>query len=276
MIVDVVGLEENMIAEPSWPEIPNVRIYPDQPQGISRDDGQWVLGHKEFRYAIVPEHEGELILPELTVHWWDTVNKRQQTAFLPAHVLKVQASAMLPLPQQLPVMPDAADAIAGDSTGARAGHARYWRLLAILFAVLWLLTLLAAWRIRGQRELAVNGNAPSRSENESLLLGRLKRSCERGDASQARQALAIWLSRYGPDGMSGSLLEFASELEHETLRASVYAMDSDGFRPDTEVTWNSRQFCKQFEAWRKSWRSAAAAQKAPATDLYARENRRGG
>jgi hypothetical protein len=277
VIVDVVGLEENMIAEPGWPEIPNVRIYPDQPQGISRDDGQWVLGHKEFRYAVVPEQEGELILPELTVHWWDTVNKRQQTAFLPAHVLKVQASAMLPLPQQLPVIPGAASPIAGDSTGGPAGHEpRYWRSLAILFAVLWLLTLIAAWRIRGQRELAVNGNVSLQSENESLLLGRLKRSCERGDAGQARRALSIWLARYGPEGMSGSLLEFASGLGQESLRTSVYAMDSDGFRPDTEVTWNSRQFWKQFETWRKSWRSSAAAHKASVTDLYAKENRRAG
>ena len=64
VIVDAVGLEENMITEPDWPEISHARIYPDQPQGISRDDGQWVLGHKEFRYAVVPEKEGELVLPE--------------------------------------------------------------------------------------------------------------------------------------------------------------------------------------------------------------------
>jgi len=69
IIIDAVGLEENMIAEPVWPELPGARIYPDQPQGISRDDGEWVLGHKEFRYAVVPEQEGELVLPELTVEW---------------------------------------------------------------------------------------------------------------------------------------------------------------------------------------------------------------
>ncbi len=59
VIVNALGLEENMIAEPVWPEIANVRIYPDQPQGISRDDGLWVMGTKEFRYAVVPEQEGE-------------------------------------------------------------------------------------------------------------------------------------------------------------------------------------------------------------------------
>ncbi|MBT8072847.1 MAG: hypothetical protein HKP21_03975, partial [Xanthomonadales bacterium] len=41
VILDAVGLEENMLEEPVWPQIPATRIYPDQPQGISRDDGEW-------------------------------------------------------------------------------------------------------------------------------------------------------------------------------------------------------------------------------------------
>ena len=103
-----------MITEPAWPEIPNARIYPDQPQGISRDDGQWVLGHKEFRYAIVPEQEGELVLPELKVHWWDTVNNRQQTAVLPAKRIEVQASAVTPVAQPEAVVSDTPAVMAGN------------------------------------------------------------------------------------------------------------------------------------------------------------------
>ncbi|MBT8076588.1 MAG: BatD family protein, partial [Gammaproteobacteria bacterium] len=80
VILDAVGLEENMLEEPVWPQIPATRIYPDQPQGISRDDGEWVLGHKEFRYAVVPEEAGELVLPELRLNWWDTVSNQQRTA----------------------------------------------------------------------------------------------------------------------------------------------------------------------------------------------------
>ena len=96
VIIDAVGLEENMIVEPAWPELPDARIYPDQPQGITRDDGQWVLGHKEFRYAVVPEKEGELVLPELKVEWWDTKNNQARTARLAAHTVFVQPSSLVP------------------------------------------------------------------------------------------------------------------------------------------------------------------------------------
>ncbi len=276
VIVDAVGLEESMITEPVWPEIPNARIYPDQPQGITRDDGQWVLGHKEFRYAVVPEQEGELILPELKVHWWDTVNDRQQTAVLPAKVLQVQASAVASLPQPLPLAPDSSGLITDDSSTALISHEPgYWRWLAILFALLWLLTLAAAWRMRGgHRERAVNAAGSAQSEDESQILKQLKRCCEISDSGQARQALANWLAQFGPHcSASGSLLEFAAGLEDQALRASVYAMDSTGYRQDQEVSWDSKQFWKQFEAWRKSWKAATAAEKPPITDLYAKENR---
>src|SRR5210317_746221 len=107
VIIDAVGLEENMIVEPAWPEVADARIYPDQPQGITRDDGNWVLGHKEFRYAVVPEKEGELVLPELRVEWWDTQNNRARTAVLAAQAIKVQPSALVPLPAQTPLAPGA-------------------------------------------------------------------------------------------------------------------------------------------------------------------------
>ena len=74
----------------------NARIYPDQPQGISRDDGQWVLGHKEFRYAVVPEQAGELVLPEIRLDWWDTTTNTLQTASLPEHRMMVAASVLAP------------------------------------------------------------------------------------------------------------------------------------------------------------------------------------
>ena len=132
VIVDAVGLEENMITEPHWPAISNARIYPDQPQGISRDDGKWVLGHKEFRYAVVPEKEGELVLPELTVHWWDTVSDRQRTSVLASRVIQVQPSAVIPLPQQVHATPPA-EAIGSPRNPGDNGGIDYWRWLTFLF-----------------------------------------------------------------------------------------------------------------------------------------------
>jgi len=272
VIVDAVGLQENMITEPDWPEISHARIYPDQPQGISRDDGQWVLGHKEFRYAVVPEKEGELILPELTVYWWDTVNDRQRTSVLPSRVIQVQPSAVAPLPQQALAAPVAEAAGAARNPGGNSGPV-YWRWLTLLFAFLWLTTLAATWRRRMQNASQGSNRQTMPGEEESRLLNSLKQACNLGDTGRARQALGAWLDRFGPANASGSLLDFAADLENQSLRAGVYAMDADGFRPDSNGSWDSKQFWKQFEAWRKVWQTSSATEKPPVTDLYAKENR---
>jgi hypothetical protein len=130
-----------------------------------------------------------------------------------------------------------------------------------------------AWRMRSRRNIQSNDRQSMLSEDESLLLKSLKRACESEDSGQARRALGAWLNGFGPENSSGSLLDFAAGLDDEVLRASVYAMDSHGYRPDGNKNWNSRNFWKQFEAWKKSWKAAAAARKPPLTDLYAKENR---
>ena len=272
VIVDAIGLEENMITEPAWPEISDTRIYPDQPQGISRDDGQWVLGHKEFRYAVVPEKEGELVLPQLTVYWWDTISDQQRESVLSSQVIQVQPSAVTPLPQSAITASESTTAGGPPGAGTNGGPA-YWRWLTLLFAFLWLSTLGIAWRMRIRRTSQKIDKQSLRSEDESLLLKSLKRACDSADSGQARKALGAWLTGFGPENSSGSLLDFAAGLDDEAWRVSVYAMDSHGYRPESNENWNSSNFWKQFEAWKKAWKASAAAEKPPLTDLYAKENR---
>jgi hypothetical protein len=281
IIIDAVGLEENMIAEPAWPEVPGVRIYPDQPQGISRDDGEWVLGHKEFRYAVVPEHEGELVLPELTVHWWDTANDRQQTAVLPPHTLQVQPSVLVPTAP--PATVDSAGPVtvgmdrgmSGDSAGPG-----YWRWLTLLFAALWLSTVLLFWRQRGSRQAGVAARADeaARAVSEADLRKQLRRACERGDVTAARRALLVWLREFGP-GAGHSLLEFAVESGDPQLSAGIYAMDSSRYRPaagraaGSVESWDGSTFWSQFDSWWRAWKARQKGEKPPLTDLYATANR---
>ncbi|MBT8070392.1 MAG: BatD family protein, partial [Gammaproteobacteria bacterium] len=151
VILDAVGLEENMLEEPVWPQIPATRIYPDQPQGISRDDGEWVLGHKEFRYAVVPEEAGELVLPELRLNWWDTVSNQQRTAVLPEHRVNVLPSELNQSPSVMPLPPAVvSDVNQGYPDTMSAGRAIVWQVATGAFALLWLLTLFFYFR-RGPR-----------------------------------------------------------------------------------------------------------------------------
>jgi hypothetical protein len=276
VIIDAVGLEENMIVEPAWPDLPDTRIYPDQPQGITRDDGQWVLGHKEFRYAVVPEKEGELVLPELKVEWWDTQNNRARTAVLAAHTVRVKPSALVP-PSAQPDVSATAGAV--PEVGSGPGEPGYWRWLALLFVALWLLTLFAALAL-WKRRMSGGGMEATEAlipEQESALLTGLQKACSAGEIRPARRALQDWLREYGPVRGNGSLLEFAATSGSPEIRDSIYILDGSGFRPDSGTgsiqSWDGRAFWKNFEGWRRSYLAEARQHKPPVTDLYAMENR---
>ena len=282
VIIDAIGLEENMIVEPAWPELTGARIYPDQPQGITRDDGQWVLGHKEFRYAVVPEQEGELVLPELKVEWWDTQNNQARTAVLDAHTVFVQPSALVPPQVQTAVPTGAATEGMASSNGlGTRGEPTYWRWLALLFAVLWLLTLFVTWKQMGRKRgrKADSASGIPVTENEAGLLASLEQACKSGDIRRTRRTLQYWLRDFGPLEGNGSLLEFAATMADSVIRDSISDLDSNGFRPGTgpepEIAWNGGAFWKQFEAWRKSWLVSGRNNKPSLTDLYVIQNRTG-
>ena len=267
VLIDAVGLEENMLVEPVWPELPNARLYPDKPQGITRDDGHWVLGHKEFRYAVVPEVAGELVLPELRVDWWDMRQDRQRTAVLPAHTVQVQPSALVP-----PVAPVAGtDAMTDTRTvtpppdGARS--ARIWPAIAAAFAGLWLLTLWLWLRAaRARSNTTTSETAPAGTE--AAFLEQLKRACRASDRVAARRSLRGWLRARGVSD-DGSLLDFAAAANDAELRVAVYGLDAAGFRPAGAGDWDGRSFWRQFTAWRER-RANAVEEKRALTDLYAR------
>jgi hypothetical protein len=272
ILVDAVGLEENMLVELEWPELPGARIYPDQPQGITRDNGRWVLGHKEFRYAVVPEQEGELVLPALELPWWDTVNGVQRTARVPAHTLYVQP-ARLPVEPAAPPNPDAITISESGSDGSPAVANGYWRVLTFVFGSLWLATLVFAWWRRPVRTGPRAGRVPSAGNGkEAAVLKAMARASHGNDRQAARRYLQDWLQEWGPTG-GRSLLEFAAELENNELRESVCDLDSEGFRAGSG-TWDGKAFWRRFRAWRKGRDAGRAAVPDDPTDLYAKANRR--
>jgi hypothetical protein len=272
IIVDAVGLEENMLEEPVWPELPGTRIYPDQPQGISRDDGEWVLGHKEFRYAIVPEQPGELELPEIRLDWWDTVTHQQRTAVLPAHRLNVLPSetgpsAVLP-PTNVVAQPDIARGVPSDGAMMPAS-ALVWKIGTVAFAVLWLLTLVLYFR-RGRVKAHQSDGNGSTTPAEKELLKHFQQACQKGDASTARKDLACWVRNFAPRHLSGSMRDFGATCGDTELNAAIAELDISGFAGDSSGRWKGESLWLAFKAWQGRVEKPQTVRVGDKPDLYAR------
>lgn len=270
VILDAVGLEEHMLEEPVWPEMQNARIYPDQPQGISRDDGEWVLGHKEFRYAIVPEKAGDLLLPEVRLDWWDTVNHRQRTAILPEHKITVLPSDLAPVAAVLPVTPDGMAApvidLSGGPLGSVAG-ALLWKISTGVFALLWLLTLYFFYR-RGPTVVTQTNSNGSVSLDEKALLKQLQQACQKGNAPAARKDLAQWIRNYAPTAMRGSMRDFGESCGDQALAQSIAELDSSGFVDEGVLVWNGSALWLAFRTWQNRTAKPTKTDVGESPDLY--------
>lgn len=269
VILDAVGLEENMIEEPTWPELENARIYPDQPQGISRDNGQWVLGHKEFRYAVVPEKAGLLILPEIRVDWWDTTTNELKTAILPEHRIEVAAPdlpAEIAGSRSAVIRPEFSPSALAD-TSSVSGLQR-WRLATVVFAILWVVTLIIMMR-RSPGTMNDKVREDVVSVDEASLLTELKKACNKNDASAARNHLGRWIRRFGPEHAGGSVMAFAKEIEEHALSNAIQSFDAGEFSAQASQDWNGIEFWKAFVAWHRSMQRPKPGAE-PDPDLYAK------
>jgi hypothetical protein len=269
VIIDAVGLEENMLEEPVWPELPDARIYPDQPQGISRDDGQWVRGHKEFRYAVVPEQAGTLVLPELRLDWWDTVNDQPRTALLPQ--LEVEVAPLQLVPQTADTLAMDASAIDRGGAGGLQGATRadgFWRNAALVLAVLWIGTLVLLIRSRGTRP-GSEGAAPEPPSAEADLVKALQKACLGGDATETRRLLRRWLRLFGPSAAQASIREFAGLAGAGALRDALEQFENHGYDGAAAGSWSGASLWQAFSDWRTAQRSPRRASADGPPDLYA-------
>ncbi|GLS89727.1 hypothetical protein GCM10007916_07940 [Psychromonas marina] len=78
----------------------SLRVYPDQDQ---LDEGQangLTYAVRTIRHAIIADTEGDLILPEITLNWFNSQTNQQETATLPAQTLTI-----LPADKQAAITP---------------------------------------------------------------------------------------------------------------------------------------------------------------------------
>lgn len=253
------------------PDVPTgVKVYPDKPRTETRAEGDDLISLKELKLAIVPSVAGDLTLPEVRLHWWDTVADQERVALLPARVLQVSpaladagrsagAPSVASVAEMSPVREDA-----GTATGSRVGDASgggalpgadalirglpnptgYWPWISIGLALAWLLTL-GLW-LRERR--VTPGRRPGESsasskQPPSLHLARalVKRACATSDARAARKALLSWAGACWPTAPSRRLQGLAERLGGtgaEALLAldrSLYA--ADGKPWDGQAAW---------------------------------------
>lgn len=70
--------------------VPGFKVYPERPRVDTRiQQPGHIWGRRVESYTVIPTRDGQLEIPEITVHWWDLNRQQEVTGRLPPRALEV-------------------------------------------------------------------------------------------------------------------------------------------------------------------------------------------
>ncbi|OEO26401.1 protein BatD [Pseudomonas sp. J237] len=181
MMLNVEGLSSAQLPPLATPDVKGLRRYPDQPSLSNQVTPQGITGSREEHEALVPNQQGKVELPAITLTWWNTLTDSLEQTSIPARTLDVAANPQLTEPQ-IPVEALPPTVIQGPAVWP-------WQLSTALLGLTTFIALGLWWRAR--RLPAVSKTAQT-GPSPRTLLDELKRACQANEPNQTRQALDAW------------------------------------------------------------------------------------
>ena len=269
LVVEVIaeGATQAQMPEIPTPSIAGAQVFAEPPQYDETFSGGSPQVKLTRRYSIVPNGAGKLTVPGIKLGWWDVRSSAAKTATLPDLDLEVAAGSGN---FSANALPNATQGTTAVDVGAAAGEGmripvRAWVWMAVVFAGLWLLTLVwAVWRRRGLAPPA--RRMPTAQPGESHpppthTMADLKRALDTGSLDDVGDVL-----RGMSTPPSADLDALLSHLDSATQRDAIEQLrrarwaDGDGTQARSALR----------EAFRNgpTWRAAQKAAKQELPPLY--------
>ncbi len=220
--VSALGQLETQVPVIEPPDVAGVNIYSDMPElsRLTEEDG--IRGIRRDNYAIIGVRAGSVELPQLELPWFDLTDDTWKVATLPSATLGIVAAddAFMQTPEQTV-------AESAEPTVVTV-HSDFWRRVAEIIGVVWLLTL-AAWYLtsRPKPDEKPPAELPLHRQ-QAHALKEARKAATLADAPRVKRALLEWARIQWPQRPPRSIGELATRVEPplstalEALAASTY------------------------------------------------------
>jgi hypothetical protein len=207
--ISAKGLTGSQILPLSLKPSGDYKVYPDQAQLDEQVGSDGVTGIRRESLALVPNRQGEIVLPEISVRWWDTVNQRMQTATLEAIRLDVGPapfdstsnidSYLAPIDMADSDQNPSAQQNSVDQQSLLDNAGPSWLIQLSLALNALLLTLVVALLLKRSKQADADrakSQLSSQSDNPRLKLKQRLKAIEiaagKGDLAAVREAILVW------------------------------------------------------------------------------------
>ena len=166
-----LGITKEQLPEITLPRINGVRSYSDQADNNTIVRNGKVISQKVESFALMPQTPGTYTLPEVRIPWFNIITNRTEYATLPSHTLTVIGDPNFSPTQSTSVSvptPLVTEAEPKQLVTNPAPALHYWLITALGY-LLWLITLVIAWRLKKSRPVSVSNQVKPITQNNELL-----------------------------------------------------------------------------------------------------------
>jgi uncharacterized membrane protein len=244
--IKATGLSAGQVPPIPMAEVPGVRYYPDQTQDDSSISDQGITTVVTQSVAVVPGNTGDLILPEIRIPWWNTLENRVEYATLPEHNIQVIAAKASTSPSD--AIPELTGSDEADSDNANAAETTQSYLIPLIVSIGFNLLLLAAiigLYLSRKNQTTVTSTedtaeAEKASKEETHYLWReLKKAARDNNAQTLREMIIRWAASESGQSMT-SLAQAEVWLDDFRLSAALAELDATLYSTDDNSAFNGQ------------------------------------
>ncbi len=252
-VVRTLTLQTKGLTGSQIPEFPvatpeKIRVYPDKSVTETRTDGKTVIGLRQQSMSYIPNAAGKVIIPAVSIDWWNVVSKAQESFTLPAREIQILAG-VASSEQQEPL---------GKNTITAADNAKQpkeqvglqkepsesnkWLWGLLILGALSALVFFGFRYLNKQTKPANTSLATTHSKlNSSAILNRLGQACNDNDRRLVATLLLQLAEAEWPNNAPKSLGVLADRVENgaELIRALDKSLYADSHSNDADV-WEGR------------------------------------
>ena len=227
----------------------NFKQYPDKPQLSNKIGKHGLVAMRREKVAMIPSKSGNLVVPAITVFWWNTKTNSIQKAVILEHMIDVKAStklnaqpatpsAILPKVKQESVTPMVQKQVSNLSAQSEKIDIDLWQGGTLFFAIVWLLTVAIWWYVSSAKKkgLQEDKGVSEKPIHEKKYRKQLEHACQSGQAKEAMRLLLQWADCFFQDEKITSIAQLQGR--SPALDSAILALEVSLYGQKSEQTWD--------------------------------------
>ena len=222
-------------------ESENYTVYADQASRRNQFDGPDLVGRLEQRFAVIVTGDGPVVLPDITLDWWDVTADSPRQARLEGRRIGIAQAAANGARNT------GEDRLADEMFLSSPSGGIDWIRLGLLVAILGLVL----WSARPLRRVLDRHLGPRLQRWRIRAL--LKQACLDNHAARARELIVEWGRARWPGERINGLFEIGDRVGHNDLSGELARLDAALFA-SRGSNWQGRRLWVLIAAESRRWR----------------------